>query len=34
MLEQEKREIQANLNRNLVEFRNEYQVRAMAVFFL
>ena len=27
MLEQERREIQSNLNRNLVEFRNEYQVR-------
>ena len=27
MLEQERREIQANLNRNLVEWRNEYQVR-------
>lgn len=26
MLEQEKREIQANLNRNLVEFRDEFQV--------
>ena len=32
MLEQEKREIQANLNRNLVEFRNEYQVRAWMRF--
>lgn len=33
MLEQEKREIQANLNRNLAEFRNEYQVRATELFW-